>query len=237
MLEEEIIKRLTEFTKGYLPEEKLDKIRESIIFEIDSKFKERGYSPNTMGFNTGKQSILSLAYDLDILKANANHESIHQISDLREKVDLLQFGWGPYELQRISGVYYSIREYETGKRIIHCKGINECLTELFNKITMGNEYPEDIFYCNYQDGVLKLEEIIDTGIISMDELKQYYFSNEGEELLTKLDRRGREYGIESLGRKLEIELDGAISNDYEIRKEALNNLNKIIKDLSLRMSL
>ena len=43
---------------------------------------------------------------------------------------------------------------------------------------MESEYPKTS-YSGYQDGVIKLEELIDTGIINVDELKTFYFNNLG----------------------------------------------------------
>ena len=97
---------------------------------------------------------------------------------------------------------------------------------------MESEYPEDIYYCGYQHGVIKLEELIDTGIININELKSFYFNNLGEELISTLNKRGKKLGLgKKIGDELSELFDGSISNEMSERANSLNQLTRIITDI------
>ena len=217
--------RLRKFTEGYVSDEKINSIYGSCQYETNAQFALHNYE-NWMAYNNGIQSVMNLKYYENIIRANVNHESIHQISN-RRIID-------PKTGARIvkGGVCYSTLDSQTGEWIKNRLGFNECITELFNKISMESEYPEDIYYCGYQHGVIKLEELIDTGIININELKSFYFNNLGEELISTLNKRGKKLGLgKKIGDELSELFDGSISNEMSERANSLNQLTRIITDI------
>ena len=217
--------RLRAFTEGYVSDEKVNTIYGSCIYETNAQFALHNH-PNWMAYNNGQNSVMNLSYPEDILRANVNHESIHQLSSW----------FGNFDSQtgaRISksGVKYSLWDAQNGEWINSRTGFNECITELFNKMSMESEYPTTP-YCGYQDGVEKLEGLIDTGIIDTNELKRLYFNNLGEELIGTLNEKGANLGLgQSLGDDLSKLFDGSISNEASERANSLNQLTRIITDI------
>ena len=175
---------------------------------------------------------MNLEYSEDIIRANVNHESIHQLSSWYGKFDT-QTG------ARISkgGVQYSLWDAQKGDWINRRLGFNECITELFNKMSMDSEYPKTP-YCGYQDAVIKLEELIDTGIININELKNFYFNNLGEELISTLNERGKKLGLgQEIGDELSKLFDGSILPTYEERNPYLEKITSIITDIYMNMGI
>ena len=218
--------RLRKFTEGYVSDEKINSIYGSCEYETNAQFALHGESENTMAFNNGIQSVMNLEYSDDVIRANVNHESIHQISHWDGNLD-------PQTGARISksGVSYSLWDAQNGEWINSRTGFNECITELFNKMSMESEYPKTP-YCGYQDGVEKLEGLIDTGIIDTNELKRLYFNNLGEKLISTLNEKGANLGLgKSLGDDLSKLFDGSISNEMPERANSLNQLTRIITDI------
>ena len=223
-VEGETIRRLRAFSAGYVADGKVDSIYGSCRFETSAQFAQ-GNHGTAMAFNNGTESVMSLGYPEEILRANVNHESIHQISTWS--------GIDPSTQTRVyrSGVREDVWDRSKGAWIKSREGINECITEFFNKISMGSDFPTDTHYCGYADGVEKLEQLVNTGIISVDELKRFYFGNDGAGLVKLITDRTSRLGFRNLGDEIASLLDGAISNDNSIRPNALNGLTQIIIDL------
>lgn len=225
--------RLRAFTEEYVSDEKINSIYGSCKYETNAQFVLDAPSEQCIAFNNGVNSVMNLECSEDIIRANVNHESIHQISHWDGNFD-------PQTGARISkgGVQYSLWDAQKGDWINRRLGFNECITELFNKISMESEYPEDIYYCGYQHGVIKLEELIDTGIINVDELKRFYFNNLGEELISTLNERGKNLGLgKSLGDELSKLFDGSISCEKSERINSINQLTSIITDIYMNMGI
>ena len=226
-VEDETIQRLRRFTGGYVSEEKLRTIHGSCEFETSAQFAKRNH-PDWSAFNDGEKSVMSLGFPEDQIRLHVNHESLHHVSNSNWNFD-------PQTGQRISksGVQLdvwdgSIQEWRTRRA-----GINESITELFNKLSMGDEYPADP-HCGYSDGVERLEQLLDTGIITVDELKQWYFGNSGEILERVLNQRTARLGLGELANLIVESFDGAISNDdATLRSNSLNALTRIIKDIAV----
>ena len=218
--------RLRKFTEGYVSDEKINSIYGSCKYETNAKFVLGDHSERSMAYNDGSQSVMNLKFSEDILQSNVNHESIHQIST-RSIID-------PQTGARIvkSGVCYSKFDDQKCEWIESRTGFNECITELFNKISMESEYPKNIYYCGYQYGVIKLEELIDTGIINVNELKKFYFNNLGEELISTLNERGKKLGLgKEIGKDLSEHFDGSILPTDKERNPHLEKMTRIITDI------
>lgn len=223
--------RLRRFTEGYVSDEKVNTIYGSCIYETNAQFALHNHN-NWMAYNNGVNSVMNLEYSEDIIRANVNHESIHQLSSWYGKFDT-QTG------ARISkgGVQYSLWDAQKGDWINRRLGFNECITELFNKMSMDSEYPKTP-YCGYQDAVIKLEELIDTGIININELKNFYFNNLGEELISTLNERGKKLGLgQEIGDELSKLFDGSILPTYEERNPYLEKITSIITDIYMNMGI
>ena len=219
--------RLRKFTEGYVSDEKINSIYGSCTYATTAEFLLNGKDKNLMGFNNGTQSVmnLNLNYTEKAIRSNVNHESLHQISTSR----IIDPQTGARMVK--SGVRYSKLDSQTDEWSDSRLGFNECITELLNKISMESEYPEEI-YCGYQPAVSKLEELIDTGIINVPELKSFYFNNSGEELISTLNERGKKLGLDQeIGDELSKLFDNAIQAEDLDNNPHLEKMTRIITDI------
>ncbi len=218
--DEAILERLRDFTGGYVSEGKLKSILGSLVYQTPEEFHYPGETKRVMGYNDGSRSILSLDYLLSVLRDTANHESLHQISHNTIFDSILG--------RNVTHAGVAIYQYDDAGNYIgkYMAGLNECITEFFNKLTMGSEFTDS---SGYKYGVEKLEHLVDSGIISVDDLKKFYFTNDSAGLYDALEKSLRKLGLGSKMKTLVEDFDNIISDDDALREAGTKALNKLIK--------
>ncbi len=224
--ESETIRRLKEFFGIYATDKRVNSIYGSCEYKTSAEFANLEKDSSVMAYNNGEQSIMSLGYPEEIIRTNVNHESLHQISSSDVIFD-------NNKRVSISGVKYSVWDQDSGKWISKRTGFNECLTELFNRLSMGDDYPSDPTYCGYSDGTDRMEQLIDAGLLGIDELKKLFIQNGGEELTKLVSQRTMHLGLGDLSDTIMDLFDDAISHDNVKRTQSLNELTRIIKEISV----
>ena len=224
-----LAQEIEKFTGSLVSQGKIESIQNSFRFQFKHVFEAESPHKNAMGYNDGTTSTICLGYDIPILKSIMNHESIHQVSHSDIKND-------PQTGARISiaGINYSKFNTLTKKWSNQRKGMNEAITEYFNQLIMGVEYPPG--NCGYEDAVEKLKSFIDMGIFSVDELKVAYFTNNPDIITGKLDAIGTQLGIKNYSDKIYKSFDKAIDDKGNIRTKGIQELNKILKEIQLAIN-
>ncbi|MBQ8206667.1 MAG: hypothetical protein IJZ77_04320, partial [Bacilli bacterium] len=224
-----LAQEIEKFTGSLVSQGKIESIQNSFRFQFKHVFEAESPHKNAMGYNDGTTSTICLGYDIPILKSIMNHESIHQVSHSDIKND-------PQTGARISiaGINYSKFNTLTKKWSNQRKGMNEAITEYFNQLIMGVEYPPG--NCGYEDAVEKLKSFIDMGIFSVDELKVAYFTNNPDIITGKLDAIGTQLGIKNYSDKIYKSFDKAIDDKGNIRTKGIQELNKILKESQLAIN-
>ncbi len=220
-----ILDRLRIFTGGYVPEGKLKSILKSIIYQTPEAFDKNDVPKSALGFNDGTNSILSLVSPTEMLRVIANHESLHQIS--YNTIFDSELGRKIYYMGVSTYIYdYAIDDYIFQNMV----GLNECITEFFTKLTMGIDFQD---MSGYSDGVEKLEHLVDSGIISVDDLKKFYFTNDSAGLYAAIEKSLEKLGLESRMKTLVEDFDNIISNDDALREAGTKALNELIKAIEI----
>lgn len=164
---DKMIKNFKKRFGKYLPEGRLESVYDSFIFKSQEEFIKLGYG-NAMAYNdpSGKSIMNVDIHPLanfdnktrqKVLKANVNHESVHQVSRIKGS--------------SVTGVF-GLEVY---------RGINECFTELLNKKSLGKDYPK-VAYCAYQSSMKELERLLKYGKIKDKEIFSIYFNNNIDQL-------------------------------------------------------
>lgn len=224
-----VIDRLEDFSNGYVPKERIDSIRDSFVFEVDPIFFKNA-PENAAGYNNGNHSVINLKYTMDEIEDIMNHESMHQISHRKNYFDN-----GDIK-EILSGVQK--REYEIitdenrvilgGEWKTRRKGINESITEFLQQKSYGDGYTKS-FTSGYQDGVDILSSYVDNGIVTVEDLKKFYFTNDGEGLVKLFDDLADRHHLSIRGEDIISAFDSVTLSEGDIAG-ATKVLNKFLKD-------
>lgn len=204
----------------YLPEGRLESVYDSFIFKSQEDFIKLGHSENCMAFNNSRgQSVMNVDVGKDagidtitrqtVLKANVNHESLHQISR-------------SLNMTNITGV----KDSEI------YRGINEAFTELINKKSLGKDYPK-VAYCAYQPAVKELERLLNYAKIKDKDIFDIYFNNNRVQLD---DLFKNEFNLDdnSYQKLIKAFYDATEAKTAEAKDIALNELSKMVTSITLR---
>ncbi len=225
--EEEVARRLGEFAGAYVSQGKVQSIIGSCEYQTTGVFKRNYSSDTAMAYNNGRRSVMDLQYSSAIIKDNVNHESLHQLSaDTETRYD-------PQTGARISisGVRTSIWNGETGEWERFREGLNESITEYFNKLTMGGEYAN---YSGYSRGVTMLESFVDAGFVTIQDLKNFYFTHDGEGLTRYIARNINIGNLSFSAIDFITAFDQIISRKSDEITEGTKSLNKMLKEFIQR---
>ena len=229
-VDETIRKRLSDFTGGYVSNEKTQSIIGSFEFEVDSDFRLRAKDELVAGFNDGEKSVINLKYTVLEIEDIMNHESVHQISHNRE----INFDSTTGERISLSGVSRAVYNRQKDKWEKTREGLNESITEYFNIISHGEGYKKS-FTSGYQAGVDALGTFVDNGLISLDDLKKFYFSNDGDGLVKYFDNISKKYHLSINGADLVEAFDQAALSHGNTSK-GVRVLNKYLKEYLVALS-
>lgn len=201
-----MINKFKNFIDGRVDDNTVESASDVVACGESSYFKR---NPSVVGYNDGKESVVRPG-SKNIVQTMI-HESMHQVSTSSNG----------------TGVEYVTKL--DGKTKIHRRGLNEAITELFSKKIHGSTYKSDD--CAYNPAVKKLQQIVDAGVIDMEDLKDEYFVTHDIDKLKD--------NIESLGIDSEEYVNAfnlAISDYDKIRNKGLKALttlnNKMIKTLN-----
>ena len=198
----------------FVAPEKISALDGTYKFVNQERFAKMYDNERAMAYNDGTRSIMNLQYEDSIVMSNISHESIHQLS-ANDFIDA-------------NGNWHSARGLCVDGQ--NC-GINECATEYLNELSMGDNYYTKVtgqIYCGYQEGVMKLKKLIDSGVIDQDKFIASYFSNDLGYLKSEIVKLSNEEYFD----KLMKNFDDAISGDNTIRQQALESLDRMTSALA-----
>ena len=232
---DQTIYELLKKTAGkYVSEEKLKSIFGSSKLEYSEDFNEtikKLRMGNAAAFNNGIHSITSLnqAYPLKYIKSNICHEMNHQIS----------YNEGNFENNQYiinAGIQKTIKDYvDLGNLKIRNKtirkGLNECCTELLSSLSLGENHVGK-GYCNYDDGVGVLEYFIEEGIITVEQIKECYYTNNGELLEDIIHDSLSKLKIYVSKEDIRLNFDKIISEDGATKAKGGDYLYNLIMEIT-----
>ena len=221
---------------GFLSPDQIEGVRYANSYETDFDFQNfRGsdgqihHMNGSGGFNEGYNGRSHINMDLPgyappdvyernrILLANTSHENIHGLA-------------------RGSNGQYGIKQYvpnpATGGWIPKNTGLNEAMTEYLNErvAKAGGYYPNQL-YCGYQPAINEMRPLIDTGIITPNEIKQMYLVDHSPQAL--VDKIDNLLGP-GHGRSFVDLFDYATSGSSAQRQQGLDAINQYVAELIRR---
>ncbi len=223
----EVAKRLGDFAGVYVTPEKVQSIIGSCEYQTAAVFAQHTTSQTAMAYNNGQRSVMNLMYELRIIKDNVNHESLHQIS----ADTITNFDSMTGERISLAGIQRSVWSPTSNSWVKQRTGLNESITEYFSKLTMGSEFTNS---SGYAKGVVMLESLVDNGFISIDDLKRFYFTNDGNGLTRYIDNLSTQYGLSYSSEDIFKAFDKIISRNYDEIVDGEKELNKILKDFMIK---
>ena len=216
--DEVVAGRFHYFMDGYVSNDAIDSLADTFKFAQNS-YIQKEVGQNTMAYNDGINCVMGFDYAEDTLLSNVSHETLHQLSH-----KVLANSDNYYE--SVSGV--SVYSSDGTRNVQEFSGLNEAITEFFNQ-TILFDYDVQVHSCGYQYAVDRLGIFLDKKLFSLDELKQAYFGNDIGIIRDAIIGR---FGDAKYFDIFINNFDGAISDSWEVRESALNELDKLIMMLS-----
>ena len=221
---------------GYLDPARIEDVKYANSYETNydfQNFRTREGDAFDMGgsggFNEGASGRSHINMDLTgypdygemeshrILAANATHENIHGL------------GIGP---NGEYGIKEIIKDPVTGQQVSTHHGLNETFTEYLTErvATKGGYYPTKP-YCGYQPSVDKMKTLVDSGVITPEDIKQMYFVDHSPQVLVdKVDQiLGPGYG-----KNLVDLFDYGIGGSATQKQQGLAIIDKYVQEIVRR---
>ncbi len=219
-----ITQRLTDFAGGYVAREQTQSIIGSFEYEVESDFRLKASDSTCVGYNNGVKSVISLQEPVQSIEDIMNHESVHQISHNR----FINYDGDTGARISLSGVSRSTFNPQTNQWENVREGVNESITEYFNIISHGEGY-QPSFLSGYQPGVDAIGSFVDNDLISLEKLKELYFTNKGEGLTQYFDDLSKTYNLSLSGEDVIRAFDNAALNSGD-RTAGTKALNRYLKE-------
>lgn len=198
----------------YVAPEKISALDGTYKFVNADRFSKMYDDKLAMAYNDGTRSIMNLQYEDSMVLSNVSHESIHQLS--------------ANDFFDADGNWHSARGLSIDS---NNSGINECATEYLTELSMGDNYYTKVtgkIYSGYQEGVMRLKKLIDSGVIDQEKFAASYFSNDLSYLETEITKLSNKDYFD----KLMKNFDDAINPDQQIREQALASLDRMTSALA-----
>ena len=216
---------IRDFAGNYADPNRVDAINNSFVYQNPESFHRSSETRNWTGYNNGTNSVILVGKNSDsVIGQTMLHESVHQSSHGGRFIDSNNITWSR------AGVSFDRWDPTTKSWIGFNDGINESITEYFTQLIMGDSYQPG--HCGYEPAVTKLKQMVDLGILDLDELKEAYFTNKPPIIIKKLGDILTAKGYSNVGPSVIIEaFNDAISSNVATRNKGLMELTKWIKKL------